>query len=50
MVSFTMHTVTLVSVPDPKPTHHKITFSITQVIFEAIYTLDKVWEQDYYHT
>ena len=37
----------LVSVPDPKPTPARITFSIMCVILEAIYTPDEVWGRDY---
>ena len=46
-----LHTVTLVSVPDPKTNLSTNHFQYhTQVILEAIYTLDVVWERDYYHT
>ena len=45
-----LQTVIIVAVPDPKPTPVQITFSITQGILEVIYTLDEVWEQDYYNT
>ena len=33
----------LVSVPDPKPTPARITFSIPRVILQAIHAPDEVW-------
>ena len=36
----------LVSVPDPKPTPARITFSITRIILEVIYVPDEVWGRD----
>ena len=42
-------TLSVVSVPDPKPTPARIAFSIARAlaILEAIYVLDEVWGRDY---